>query len=175
MKKETATAQKKKVVLPMDVIDVTPETDVEAMVSSYAAAQPKKYNLSQFKPQKAVFDRQKEVCQSVLDFRTKHPEMPLYAVLSVGISAGAYKREVFSNGYKGFDSDRAEFVLEMGKWYNEYLGIKGKPSDVTYRLITRFYNRVYKDRNVFKLRVKTAQGLDGKRGHFKELCEILGM
>ena len=174
MSKNT-TAQKKKVVLPMDVITVTPETDVEAMVRSYATAQPKKYNLSQFKPQKALFNLQKEVCQAVLDFRAKHPEMPIYAVLSVGISAGAYKRDVFANGYKEFNADRAEFVLDMGKWYNQYLGINGKPSDVTYRLITRFYNRVSKDRNVFKLRVKSAQGLDGKRGHFKQLCEALGM
>ena len=124
---------------------------------------------------KAKAMQHQQVCQSVEDFRAKHPEMPLYAVLSCGIVQGAYKHEQFHKGYNNFNGERCETVLNMAKLYNEAMGIKGKPSDVTYRLMLKFYNTVSHDINVLRERLSTAQTMDGKRGHFHELCANLGM
>lgn len=167
---------KKKIVLPMDGINTDKETsNINTMVADYSKVTfGGKLNLVQFKPQKAKAITHQEVCQQLQAFQTAHPDMPMYAIMSCGISAGAYKRSEFANGYKSFDSKKCETILAMAKLYNEKMGIKGKPSDVTYRLMTKFYNTVSHDIKVLEERLATAEKMDGKRGHFKELCSNLG-
>ena len=167
----------KNVTCPMDIINTDKNTtDIKAMVADYASVKlGGKLNLVQNKPIKARAMQHQQVCQSVEDFRKQYPEMPLYAVLSCGISAGAYKRKEFTDGYKNFDGKRCETILKMAKAYNEAMGIKGKPSDVTYRLCAKFYKTVSQDIDVFKQHLAMAQPMDGKRGHFKELCANIGI
>ena len=177
MAKKETTKKAKKVLCPMDVINTNKETsDINTMVADYSKVSlGGKLNLNQFKSVKAVAVQHQKVCQTIEEFHTTHPDMPMYAVLSCGISAGAYKRSEFINGYKNFDSEKCETIFEMAKAYNDAMGIKGKPSDVVYRLMLKFYNTQSHDLNVLKERLKTAQQMDGKRGHFKELCANLGM
>lgn len=169
--------EKKSIFCPMDIINTdTNTTDIKAMVSDYANVKlGGKLNLAQFKPMKAKAIKHQNVCLSVEDFHKTHPEMPLYAIMSCGISAGAYKHSEFHKGYESFNAEQCEAVFQMAKLYNEHMGIKGKPSDVVYRLVTKFYKTISKDINVFKEHLAKSQPMDGKRGHYKELCHNLGM
>ena len=81
-----------------------------------------KYNLVQYKKEKEKMMIHKSVCQAVLAFRDKNVHMPMYAILSCGISAGAFKNEEFEKGYKHFDAEKAKTIFEMAKAY------KGKPT-----------------------------------------------
>ena len=168
--------QKKKVICPMDIINTDVNTtDIKGMVADYAKVKFGKYHLPQFKSQKEKATLHQQACISVQDFQVAHPEMPLYAILSCGISAGAYKHENFKNGYKNFNADKCATILEMSKEYCKAMGMKGKPTDVVYRLCAKFYNTVSTDIEVFKQRLATATPMDGKRGHYKELCANIGM
>lgn len=163
----------KKTTLPLEGINTT---DINKMVADYANIKfGGTINLAQYKERKQKALTHQNVCIAVERFREEHPEMPLYAVLSVGIAQGAYKKSAFADGYKKFDKERCETVLKMAKAYNEKLGIKGKPSDVTYRLMLKFYNNVSTSVIELENRLENAQNLDGKRGHFKEMCAALGM
>lgn len=156
---------------PMNVIAFSPTTSVETMIKSYANAEPREdFNEEELN----AFLLHRKVCRKVLDFQATHPEMPLYAILLVGVTTGAFKRSDFMRGYRSFDYERAEFVLDMGKWYNGYLGLTKKPSDTAYRLITRFYKTTSKSKDEFRYRVKKAYELDGKRGHYPSLCQSIG-
>ena len=169
--------QKKNVLCPMDIINTDKNTtDINAMVADYASVKlGGKLNLVQNKPVKAKAMQHQTVCKSIEDFHKEHPEMPMYAIMSCGISAGAYKHSEFKKGYKQFNAEQCETILEMAKLYNEAMGVKGKPSDVTYRLVTKFYKTVSHDIKDFKARLATASQMDGKRGHFNDLCANLGM
>lgn len=169
--------QKKNVLCPMDIINTDKNTtDIKSMVADYASVKlGGKLNLVQNRPVKAKAMQHQTVCKSIEDFQATHPDMPLYAILSCGISAGAYKHTEFQKGYKNFNAEQCDTIYHMAKAYNKAMGIKGKPSDVTYRLVTRFYKRVSHNLKDFKARLATAQVMDGKRGHFSELCANLGM
>lgn len=156
---------------PMSVISFSPTTRLSEMVKGYANAEPRE-DFSE--DELNAFLLHRKVCRQVLDFYATHPEMPLYAVLSVGITTGAFKHSDFVRGYRSFDYERAEFVLEMGKWYTDYLGIGKKPSDTTYRIINKFYKTTSHSKREFKYRVKKAYELDGKRGHYPKLCQSIG-
>ena len=167
----------KNVTCPMDIINTDRNTtDIKAMVADYASVKlGGKLNLAQFKPMKAKAVQHQTVCKSIEDFQASHPEMPLYAVLSCGISAGAYKHSEFHKGYKDFNAEQCETIYQMAKLYNDAMGIKGKPSDVTYRIATKFYKTVSHKIEDFKARLANASKMDGKRGHYKEQCANLGM
>ncbi len=166
-----------KPVLPMDVITIkNDKNEMTDLITAYAKASNGKYNLAQFKGQKVLLVQHRAVCQQVLQFQTDHPEMPLYAILAAGISQGACRESEFRKGYKSFNRDRATFVCEMTNKFNEIVGIKGKPSDVTYRLVMKYYNDKSQSREQFVADVTASKDkLDGKRGHFPELCKALGI
>ena len=115
-----------------------------------------KYNLAQYREggskyaEKVAAMTHKSICEKVLDFTEKHPEIPLYMVLAVGISADAMKLTTFAKGYKKFDAEKVLSVYNMGMAYNEYNGIgMRKLSDVTIRLMTRYYTQRSKDMATF--------------------------
>ncbi len=167
----------KNIACPMDIINTDKNTtDIKAMVADYASVKlGGKLNLAQFKPVKAKAIQHQNVCKSIEDFHANHPEMPLYAVLSCGISAGAYKHSEFHKGYKEFNAEQCETVYQMANAYNKAMNIKGKPSDVVYRIATKFYKTVSHDIKEFEARLAIAKQMDGKRGHFNEQCANLGM
>ena len=168
---------KKSIVCPMDVINTDINTtDIKGMVADYASVKlGGKLNLAQFKPMKAKAVQHQTVCKSIEDFQVTHPDMPLYAIMSCGISAGAYKHSEFKKGYKDFNAEQCDTIYHMAKAYNKAMGINGKPSDVTYRIAAKFYKTVSHSLKDFKERLATASQMDGKRGHFNEQCANLGM
>lgn len=133
------------------------------------------YNLKQFKHDKMLAERHKAICQMAVDFASGHPDMPFYAVLSSAIGSGAWKTDVFEKGYKRIDLNRAEQMYKMANAYNEKMGIDHKPSDVVWRLVRRYYEKVSTNYDDFLQSLANAKIMDGDRGHFKEQCINLGI
>lgn len=144
-----------------------------------------KYNLSQYKEggkrhqEKLDALTHKSVCEQVMAFKKTHEDIPLYQILSVGISKGAFKKTEFDKGYKRFDAKKVEAVVEFGRYYNKYHGIKStKISDVTIRLMTRYYEKVSTDMGKFLLALASSKVMGkecNNRGHYDELCKNLGI
>lgn len=132
-------------------------------------------NLKQFKHDKKLAERHKAICQMAVEFSSTHPSMPFYAVLSTTIGSGAWKTNVFEKGYKRFDANRAEQLYKMAYDYNEKMGIDHKPSEVVWRLVRRYYEKVSTNYEDFLDSLANAEVMDGDRGHFKELCINLGI
>lgn len=107
-----------------------------------------KYNLAQYREggsryaekQSAILH--KNICESIVGFSNTHPNIPMYFILSVGISKGAYKESEFNKGYKSFNVEKVQCVYEMGQLYNKHNGMENrKMSDVTIRLMMRYYEK----------------------------------
>lgn len=145
-----------------------------------------KYNLPQYKKEgtKHYAERQKallhkKVCEEMVAFADSHPQLGFCFVIACGSQKDAHKTSAFEKGYKKFDAQKVETVATMGMLYNEYNGLKGKKmSDVTWRLITRYYDMVshnvedfIKDLNNSKVLGKEC----GARGNYDALCENLGI
>jgi hypothetical protein len=145
-----------------------------------------KYNLAQYKEggtryeekKKAVLHKQ--VCEEIMAFVKEHETIPMYFVLSVGISKGAYKMSEFEKGYKAFKADEVEMVAKMGKAYYEYNGQGSrKMSDVAIRLIMKYYENVSHDYDTFMADLKKSKVLGKNLGSremdYKTLCTNLGI
>lgn len=139
---------------------------VNAIKSAATTKLNGKYNLSQYKEggskyaEKVAAMTHKRICEDVLAFTESHPEIPLYMVLAVGIAADACKMTTFAKGYKHFDADKVEAVYKMGMAYNAYNEqYKRKLSDVTIRLMTRYYAQKSKDYNTFLLDLNNSKVL----------------
>ena len=144
-----------------------------------------KYNLPQYKKEgtKSYAEREKamlhkSVCEQIVAFVEKHPTLGFCFVIACGVQKDAHKTSAFLKGYKKFDAEKVETVATMGALYNEYNGVKGKMTDVTWRLITRYYDQVshkvedfIKDLNNSKVLGKEC----GARGKYEELCKNLNI
>lgn len=144
-----------------------------------------KYNLAQYKEGAKHYDEKvkamlhKSICEQIIAFKDTHKDIPMYFILSVGISKGAYKMSEFDKGYKSFDTEKVEKVAEFGKAYNAYNNIKSvKLSDVTIRLMMRYYEQVSKDFDTFMNDLSNSKVL-GKsaamRGDYVALCKNLNI
>ena len=103
-----------------------------------------KYNLIQFKSEKAALKTQIEICKRIVAFSEAHPEIPIYFILQVGVSKGAFQRRAFEKGYKSFDENKVLIVFALGQVYLRHNGLVkngkvAKLSDVGIRLIMRWY------------------------------------
>lgn len=134
-----------------------------------------KYNLVQYKKEKEKALAHKNVCEQVVEFAKENPLMPFYAVLAMGVNSNAFKTSEFNKGYKSFDAEKAKTTFEMAKLYNEKMGIKGRPSDITWNLVSKFYSKKSHNLTDFAVALENASIMDDERGHFKELCENLGI
>lgn len=144
-----------------------------------------KYNLSQYKEgakrhqEKLNAMLHKSICEQILDFKETHKDIPMYFILSVGIAKGAYKKSEFDKGYKHFDTEKVEKVAEFGKAYNAYNGVKSiKLSDVTIRLMMRYYEQVSKEMDTFMADLNKSKVLGKEaisRGNYIALCENLNI
>ncbi len=145
-----------------------------------------KYNLAQYKEgaskhaEKVKAMNHKKVCEEIVAFADTHKDVPFYFILSVGVSKGAYKMTEFEKGYKSFKADEVEMVAKMGRAYNDYNGLVGKKmSDVTIRLIMRYYEKVSTDFEQFLLDLNNSKVLGKMCGSremdYKELCKNLNI
>lgn len=145
-----------------------------------------KYNLAQYKEGGSRYEEKKAamlhkaVCEEVMAFATENPTIPMYFVLSVGISKGAYKMSEFNKGYKSFDANKVKVVAQMGAAYNAYNEQYGKKmSDVTIRLIMRYYERVSHDYERFLVDLNNSKVLGKLCGSremkYEDLCKNLGI
>ena len=134
-----------------------------------------KYNLVQFKALKPKAMAHKNACEQEVAFAKENPLMPFYAVLAMGINANAFKTSEFNKGYKSFDAEKAKTCFEMAKLYNEKMGIKGRPSDITWNLVSKFYTKKSHKLTDFVTALNNAPQMDDARGHYQELCSNLGM
>lgn len=144
-----------------------------------------KYNLAQYKEgakrhqEKVNAMLHKAICEQIVDFKDKHPDIPFYFILSVGIAKGAYKMSEFNKGYKKFKPEEVEQVALYGQAYNAYNGIKSKKlSDVTIRLMMRYYEKVSTDMDTFTNDLNKSQVLGKiaiKRGDYGQLCKNLNI
>lgn len=136
-----------------------------------------KLNLVQYK-KNGMRDKalaHKSVCENVVAFADANPNVPFYAILAMGVGSGSFKTSEYNKGYKKFDANKTATCIAMANAYNQKMGIKGKPSDVTWRLVNRYYNRVSNNLDDFMKSLDNANTADGNRGHFKELCHNLGI
>lgn len=145
-----------------------------------------KYNLAQYKEggsrheEKVKAMLHKKVCEEIVAFADTHKDIPFYFILSVGVSKGAYKMTEFAKGYKSFDAQKVEMVAQMGNAYNAYNEQYGKKmTDVTIRLVMRYYERVSKDFNNFLLDLNNSKVLGKKCGSrdvdYNVLCRNLNI
>lgn len=144
-----------------------------------------KYNLAQYKEGAKRYQEKvnamlhKSICEQIVDFKDKHPDIPIYFILSVGIAKGAYKMSEFNKGYKKFKPEEVEQVALYGQAYNAYNGVKSKKlSDVTIRLMMRYYEKVSTDMDTFLTDLNKSQVLGKiavKRGDYGQLCKNLNI
>lgn len=144
-----------------------------------------KYNLAQYREGGAKYNEKvkailhKKVCEEIVAFADANKDIPFYFILSVGVAKGAYKLSEFAKGYKSFNADKVQMVAQMGRAYNDYNGCKGKMSDVTIRVIMRYYEKVSTDFNAFvaDLHKSKVYGKDcGSRAiKYEELCKNLNI
>lgn len=144
-----------------------------------------KYNLAQYKEgakrhqEKVNAMLHKAICEQIVDFKDRHPDIPIYFILSVGIAKGAYKMTEFNKGYKKFKPEEVEQVARYGQAYNAYNGVKSKKlSDVTIRLMMRYYEKVSEDFDTFMNDLDKSQVLGKvavKRGDYGQLCKNLNI
>lgn len=134
-----------------------------------------KYNLVQYKKEKAKMMAHRNVCQSVIAFSKENVHIPMYVILSAGISAGAFKNAEFEKGYKRFNAEKVKAVYEMAKAYNIAMGKDSMPSDVLYRVAMKYYKEVSNNVNDFMESLKKAKKMSTERGNFVELCENVGI
>lgn len=145
-----------------------------------------KYNLAQYKEGGSRYEEKvkamlhKKVCEEIVAFAAEHTDIPMYFILSVGVSKGAYKMSEFAKGYKMFKADEVAMVAKMGRAYNDYNGQHGKKmSDVTIRLIMRYYEKVSHDFNKFLLDLNKSKVLGKMCGSremdYKVLCKNLNI
>ena len=145
-----------------------------------------KYNLAQYKEGGSRYEEKvkamlhKKVCEEIMAFAAEHTDIPMYFILSVGVSKGAYKMSEFAKGYKMFKADEVAMVAKMGRAYNDYNEQYGKKmSDVTIRLIMRYYEKVSHDFNRFLLDLNNSKVLGKMCGSremdYKVLCKNLNI
>ena len=145
-----------------------------------------KYNLPQYKKEgtKHYDERQKallhkRICEEIVAFADSHKDIPFYFILQVGVSKGAFKMSELEKGYKQFKACKVEQVHMMGMEYNKYNGIEGKKmSDVTIRLVMRYYERVSNDFVTFINDLNKSEKLGkqcGARGNYEMLCKNLNI
>ena len=82
-----------------------------------------KYNLAQYKEgakrhgEKLAAMAHKKACEDIVAFTKAHSDIPMYFVLSVGVSKGAYKEDEFKRGYKRYyervSKDWAKFLVDL--------------------------------------------------------------
>lgn len=145
-----------------------------------------KYNLAQYREGGSKYEEKKKavlhksVCEEVVAFADSHKDIPFYFILSVGISKGAYKMSEFEKGYKMFKANEVEMVAKMGRAYNDYNEQYGKKmSDVTIRLIMRYFEKVSKDYDKFLLDLNNSKVLGKNCGSrhidYADLCKNLNI
>ncbi len=159
------------------------ETAIRNAASSKVAG---KYNLPQYKKEgTAHYDERqkallhKRICEEIVAFADSHKSIPFYFILQVGVSKGAFKMSEFEKGYKQFKACKVEQVHMMGMEYNKYNGIEGKKmSDVTIRLVMRYYEKVSNDFVTFLNDLNKSNKLGkecGARGNYEVLCKNLNI
>ena len=145
-----------------------------------------KYNLAQYKEggtryaEKQSAMLHKKICEEIVAFADNHKDIPFYFILSVGVSKGAYKVSEFNKGYKRFNAEEVETVHKMGMAYNAYNGLGNKKmSDVTIRLIMRYYEKKSKDMETFVNDLNNSKVLGKLCGsremEYTELCKNLNI
>ena len=160
---------------------------VERMIRECATNRlPSKYNLAQYRKEgtKQYKERErailhKKVCEQIVEFADKHPNEGFCFLISCGAQKDAHKVSAFEKGYKRWDSEKVEMCLKMGRAYNDYNGLKGrKMSDVTWRLIMRYYDQVSHDFEQFLIDLNNSKVLGkecGSRGNYEMLCKNLNI
>lgn len=142
-----------------------------------------KYNLVQYKnnPVAIRAKAHKSVCKAIIDYiKNDNRGIPAYVICQVGISKGAFKSEEFDRGYQSIDLDKVTKVSDMAYAFNEMTGHKDvKPTDVTWRICQKYYERKSTSLNQFKQDLQKAIDLGcimtGARGTFAEATSALGI
>ena len=145
-----------------------------------------KYNLAQYGEGKSKHSEKvaamthKKVCEEVMAFHHSHPSIPMYFIIAVGINMSAMKTTEYAKGYKKFNPNKVETVYEMGRLYYAHNALEGrKLSDVTIRLMTRYYDNVSNNVEDFKAALANSKVLGKACGErttdYNTLCENLGI
>lgn len=133
-------------------------------------------NLVQYKKEKAKALSHKAVCEQIVEFADGNPYMPIYAILTCGVAADAFKNTIFDKGYKKFNGVKATTCYKMARAYNEKMGIKRQPNDVVWRLVARYYEKVSSNIEDFEKALAKAEVIAGAntRGNYETICANIG-
>ena len=143
-----------------------------------------KYNLTVYREggkrhdEKLKAETHKAVCEQIAAFAEANPDIPMYIRLGAGVAQGACRQSKVAEGYKSFDAEKVVEVYDMAKAYNAHHGIGNrKPSDVTIRLMLKFYAEVggLKELEARLGECPILGKACGTRGHYQELCAYLGI
>lgn len=157
------------------------------MIQSVAANKLNgKYNLAQYgegkskHAEKVAAMTHKAICEEIVAFVEAHPQIPVYFTLAVGVNMSAMKQTEYAKGYKKFNPKKVEKVYEMGRLYYAHNAMDGrKLSDVTIRLMTRFYDNVSNNVEDFKTALAASKVLGKACGErttdYNTLCKNLGI
>ena len=146
-----------------------------------------KFNLPQYKKdgskchgEYVKAEMHHNVCVEIVKFMQSHPSYPFTFTIACACQKDAHKTKAFEKGYKSFDGEKVEVVMQMLALYYAYNGhAEKKPSDVAWRLIMRYYENVSKDIEDFKSTLAKSKKYGKRCGSreikYSELCANLGM
>lgn len=120
-----------------------------------------------------------DVCRQIVAFMQSHPSAPITFVIAVACQKDAHKTKAFEKGYKKFDAQKVEVVMQMLALYYAYNKNQKKPSDVAWRLIMRYYETISTNVDDFKSVLAKSKKYGKRCGSreikYSELCANLGM
>lgn len=116
---------------------------------------PTKYNLAQFKEDKARMVLHKQICEDVVRIADEN-KVPITYLVYFMVGKDCHKVSTFNKGYVSCNPIKAMAIIRMAKEFAAHHGYK-KPTDRVYHAMTAFYERVSTDYDVFAARLAAMQ------------------
>ena len=107
---------------------------------------PSRFNLAQFKEQKAKYIVHKNICENIIKIH-EETKCPIGYIL-YAIGKDYHKMVVFKQMYTKFDENRVRAVIDMAKAFAAHNGMS-TPSDRVYHAMDTIYSKVTTDYNEF--------------------------
>lgn len=120
-----------------------------------------------------------EICKAIVAFADSHEDIPMYLILSLGITQGAPKKGEYAKGYNKFNEKRVETIVRRCKAIVKAQGCADIRSfDCLSRIVAKYTDQFGNDPVKFAKAVK-GMGEFGKsvvaRENYDAVCRSLGI